>query len=124
MIIGVRIRIVGVESGTAQAGNHTLWHHHFDDAEVLGMRPACAQALAHNLLEGEAEIATKQGVDARINGRIAIAQPEQDGEQNGWNALRTECPDDVHREKWHPAHDETAHNDACIKRNEFNPPIY
>lgn len=83
---------------------------------MLGVRPARAQALADDLLEGEAEIATKQGVDARIDGRIAITEPEEDGKENRWDALRTECAYHVHREKRHPTHDETADDNTWIGR--------
>ncbi len=81
---------------------------------MLGVRASSAQALADNLLEGEAEVPTEQGVDARINGGIAVAQPEEDGKEDRRDALRTERPYHVHREERHPANDETADNDALI----------
>ena len=111
MIVGVWIRIVRVK-GASKSSNHTLRYHHFDDAEVLGVRPPCAQTLADDLLEGVSKISAEKCVDARIDGRIAIAEPEQDGKQNRRDTLRTECPYNVHREERHPAHDETAHNDS------------
>ena len=83
------------------------------------MRPTCAQTLADNLLEGESKIATEQGVDARIDGRIAVAQPEEDGEENRRYAFRTERPYHVHGEERHPADDKTAHDNACINSRPF-----
>lgn len=76
------------------------------------MRTSRAQTLAHNLLEGVAEVATKHGVDARIDGRIAVAEPEENGEERRRNALRTECTHHVHGEEGHPAHDETSNDDS------------
>lgn len=98
---------------TGDASDHALRDHHLDDAEVLSVRTTSAEALADDLLEGEAEVAREQGVDARIDGRIAIAQPEEDGEEGRRDAFGTECPHDVHREEWHPAHDEATYNNPC-----------
>ena len=78
MIVDV-FRVVRVEGPASKASDHPRRHHHLDAAEMLGVRASGAQALAHDLLEGEAEVPTEQGVDARINGGIAVAQPEEDG---------------------------------------------
>lgn len=120
MIVGVRIRVVGVEGSAAQSGDHALRHHHLDDAEVLGVRASSAQTLADDLLEGVAEIAAEKGVDARVDGRVAIAQPKEDGEQHRRDALRTKRPHHVHREERHPAHDEPTHNNSLYNKIKIN----
>lgn len=82
---------------------------------MLGVRPPCAQTLADDLLEGEPEVATKEGVNTRIDGRVAVAQPEQDGEENRWDTLRAKCSDYVHGEERHPAHDESANDNTFFQ---------
>lgn len=71
-----------------------------------------AEALAHDLLEGEAEVFWEEGVDARINGRVTVAKPEEDGEEDRRDALGTERPHHVHREERHPTNDEPAYDDS------------
>lgn len=106
------LRVVGVERGAAESRDHALRHHHLDARQVLGVRASRAQALAHDLLEREAEVAAEQRVDARIDRRVAVAEPEEHREQHGRDALRTERPHHVHGEERRPAHDEPAHDDA------------
>jgi len=80
---------------------------------------ASAEALAHDLLEGEAEVFREEGVDARINGRITVAKPEKDGEEDRRDALGTERPHHVHREERHPTNDEPAYDDSYqMKENQ------
>ena len=76
------------------------------------MRFPRAQAEADDLVEGVAKVLAEQGVDARIDGRIAVAQPEEYGEEQRRDAVVTEGPYDVHGEEGQPAADETAHDDA------------
>ena len=71
-----------------------------------------AETVAEDLLEGEAKVFAEQGVDARIDGRIAVAQPEEDGEEHRRDALGAEGPHHVHGEERHPAADESAHDDT------------
>jgi len=71
-----------------------------------------AQTLAENLLESEAEILAEEGVDAGIDGRVAVAQPEEDGKEHRRDALFAEGADDVHGEERHPAADESADDDS------------
>ena len=70
------------------------------------------QTLAQDLLEGEAKVSAEEGVDARVDGWVAVAQPEEDREQHGRDALRTKGPHHVHREERHPAHNESTHDDT------------
>ena len=89
-----------------------VWvRRHLLDARVaVGLLGA--QALAQNLLESEAEVLAEQSVDARVDGRVAVAQPEEDGEEDRRDALFAEGPDDVHSEERHPAAYESADDDA------------
>lgn len=118
-VLGV-VRPEVVHSGNAS--DDSLRDHHLDDAEVLGVRSASAEALAHDLVEGEAEVPAEEGVDAGINGGVAVAEPEEDGEEDGGDALRAEGPHHVHREEGHPAHDEPSHDDPCkrVTQRSFN----
>ena len=45
-------------------------------APVAGVRLARAQTPAHDHLEGEAKVLAEHGVDARVDGRVAVAEPE------------------------------------------------
>ena len=82
------------------------------DTLLVDVRLFSAQALAQDLLKGEAEILAEECVDARVDGRVAVAQPEENREQDGRDALRTECAHHIHREEGHPATNESAHDDA------------
>lgn len=71
-----------------------------------------AEHAAQQILEGVPEVAREQRIDQRIDRGIAVAQPEQHGEQQRLNAFRAEATHQVHGEEWQPAQDEQAHNDG------------
>lgn len=74
------------------------------------IRSLLAQAVADDLLEGEAEVLAEQRVDARVYGRVAVAQPEQHAEHRRVDASGAERAHQVHREERQPAQDEAAHD--------------
>jgi len=73
---------------------------------VTGRRPTAPPA--YDPLEREPEVLAEQRVDHRVDGAVAVAQPEHDGEQGGLYARRAKSPYQVHGEEWQPTHDETA----------------
>lgn len=81
-------------------------------ASAQRVRSLLAEAVADDLLEGEAEVLAEEGVDAGIYRGVAVAQPEQDAEDRRVDAVRAERTHQVHREEGQPAHDEAAHYDA------------
>ena len=74
--------------------------------------PLVAQAAADDALEGEPEVVAEQRVQAGVDGRVAVAQPEEDREDQRVDALDAERAHHVHREEGQPAQDEPAHDDA------------
>jgi len=54
---------------------------------------------AYDPLEREPEVLAEQRVNHGIDGAVAVAQPEHDGEQGGLYARRAESPDQVHGEE-------------------------
>lgn len=84
---------------------------------LVGIQLASVEAIgahtfAYDFGECQAKFLGEQGIDERIDGRIAVAQPEENGEQQWLNAGWTECAYQVHGEKWCPAQNEAAHNDG------------
>lgn len=75
-------------------------------------RPLVAQAAADDALEREPEVVAEQRVQAGVDGRVAVAQPEEDREDQRVDALDAERAHHVHREERQPAQDEAAHDDA------------
>lgn len=75
-----------------------------------GRAPAAPPA--YNALEREPEVLAEQRVDHRVDGAVAVAQPEHDGEQCGLYARGAERAHQVHGEERQPAHDEAPHDDA------------
>lgn len=73
--------------------------------------PASGTA-AQQLLEGEPEVLAEESVDAGVERRVAVAQPEEDGEEERGDALGAERPDHVDGEEGQPAHDEASNDDA------------
>lgn len=71
-----------------------------------------AEELAENFLERIAELSREHRVDEGVDGGVAVAQPEDDGEGQGGDAFLTESSDKVHGEEGEPATDEAANNDA------------
>jgi len=91
--------VVGDGETAAQAGRR-----------VAGGRPTAPPA--YDPLEREPEVLAEQRVDHRVDGAVAVAQPEHDGEQSGLYARGAKSPYQVHGEERQPAHDETADDNA------------
>lgn len=64
---------------------------------VAGGRPTAPPA--YDPLEREPEVLAEQRVDHGVDGAVAVAQPEHDGEQGRLYARRAESPDQVHGEE-------------------------
>jgi len=80
-----------------------------------------ANASAHYPLEGDPELVGEQGIDHRIDGRVAVAQPEEHREDRGLDAVLAEGPYQIHGEEGQPADDEAAHDDGqCLGRLGFH----
>lgn len=73
--------------------------------------PALAEARADDALEREPEVLGEERVDQRIDGAVAVAQPEEHGEEERGDALLAERADEVHGEEGQPAEDEAADDD-------------
>jgi len=72
-------------------------------------------AAAQELLERVAEVARTQAVDERIRCRVAVAEPEENVEENLGRTLATERLGQVDGEERRPADDETTDDDAdCL----------
>ena len=69
-------------------------------------------AAAQELLERVAEVLGAQSVDERIVGRVAVAEPEEDAEQERRGAVSTERLGEIDGEERSPADHETADDDA------------
>jgi len=57
---------------------------------VTQRRLGASVAAAQELLERVAEVLGAQSVDERVGGRVAVAEPEEDGKQERRSALPTE----------------------------------
>ena len=71
-----------------------------------------AEQPAEDLLESAAKFSREHGVDERVDGGVAVAQPEDGGEDERRNAVLAEGRDQVHGEEGKPADDEAADDDA------------
>jgi len=58
------------------------------------------------------ELAVEGRIDKRIESRVAVAEPEDDGKQAVWNVEVEEQGEWVDGEKRKPASDERCHDDA------------
>lgn len=86
-------------------------------APAQRVRSLLAEAVADYLLEGETKVLAEEGVDAGIDGGVAVAQPEEYTEYRRMNAVRAKSSHEVHREERQPAEDETTHDYAkCLGR--------
>lgn len=65
-----------------------------------------------NFLKYSPKVFRKQRIDERVNGRIAVPQPEQHGKEDGLDTFAAKGTNEVHTEEWKPAEDETADYDA------------
>ena len=71
-----------------------------------------AEHFTDDFLECASKVPRESGIDKGIDGRIAVAQPEDDAKCQFGNAIGAESRHQVHGEKGEPATDETAHDDA------------
>jgi hypothetical protein len=80
-----------------------------DHAKRCGIDVAAGtETLVDDFLEGEPEVSREEGVDDRIDGRVAVAQPEQDGKDQVRDAVLAERPHQVDGEEGQPTEDEAA----------------
>jgi len=78
---------------------------------------AGAEAATDDALEGEAKVLGEERIDHGIHRRVAVAQPEEDREEQRINAVLAEWPYNIHREERTPAEDEHADdNGQCLGR--------
>lgn len=85
-------------------------HEH---ASPIGLVPdPLAEKPAENFLESSSKFSGKHCVDERVDGGVAVTQPEDDGEDEGRDAVFAERRHQVHREKGEPTQDEAADDDA------------
>ena len=85
---------------------------HKDASPVRLVVDFSAKESAQDLLESSAKFSREHGVDERVNGGVAVPEPEDDGEDERGNALFTEGSHKVHGEEGEPAENETADDDA------------
>lgn len=98
-----------------QPDGHRLWREgqpHPGQCSAFGRGRAVAQELAQDLLEGVPELPGEHGVDEGVDGRVAVAQPEDDGEGERGDAFVAEGRDQVHGEEGAPAANEAANDDS------------
>ena len=88
---------------------HRLQHSHHPAVGLARQRAARARKLAAQKAgERVAEVARAESVDERVDGRVAVAEPEKDVEYNRRRAVATKRSGEVDGEERSPAHDETA----------------
>lgn len=71
-----------------------------------GSSSRAAEALTNDALEGEPKVLGEERIDHGIHGRVAVAQPEDDGEHGGVDAITAKRSNYVDREERQPADDE------------------
>lgn len=68
-----------------------------------------AEAPTNDALECKPEVLGEECIDHRVDGRVAVAQPEDDRKDSGIDTIAAECPDYIHSEEGKPAQDEESH---------------
>lgn len=104
----VGVAVVGVETTRVGALRRHFAARSQLAARVLVARvrldgALVAQAAADDALEGEPEVVAEQRVQTGVDGRVAVAQPEEDREDQRVDALDAERAHHVHGEEWQPA---------------------
>ena len=66
--------------------------------------------------EGASEVVVEDGVDDRVERRVAVAGPEHDCEDEVWDGEAEEGGEEVGAEEGQPARHERQHDDAQHKR--------
>lgn len=78
---------------------------------------ATAEAAADDALERESEVLREERIDHGIHSGVAVAEPEDDREDGGIDAVTAEGPDHVDGEEGQPAEDEqTDDNGQSFRR--------
>ena len=62
--------------------------------------------------EGVAKVVRTERVNKRVDGRVAVSEPEEDAEDDRRRAVLAERAENIDGEERRPAKDETADNDA------------
>lgn len=75
------------------------------------------KGLAQDLVEGSAEVLVKDGVDDRVEGAVAVANPEEELEERVRDLARlpADSVQTVAEEKWEPADHKHAHDHSQDK---------
>ena len=103
---GVRRRYTG--GARDYLHGHRLQDAHHPAVSLAGQRATRSREIAaQEAVESVAEVARTESVDERIDGRVAVAEPEEDVEHHLRGTVTTERSSQVHGEEWSPAHDET-----------------
>lgn len=80
--------------------------------EEIDFEPLPAETAHDDSLERLPEVTGEESVDERIDGRVAVAKPEENGEQCVVDAVIAEGPGEVHGEEGQPADDEAPNDDG------------
>lgn len=70
-----------------------------------------AKESTQDLLESSAKFSREHGVNERVDGGVAVPEPEDDGENERGNAFFAERSHKVHGEEGKPAENETSNDD-------------
>ena len=73
---------------------------------------SAAQQLANDFLKSAPKVPGEGGVNEGVDGRVAVAEPKDDGKCHFGNTVIAESRDEVHGEKGKPTADETSHDDT------------
>lgn len=76
------------------------------------LRSALVSTAPQQLLERVAEVLGAESVDERVDGRVAVAKPEEDREDPVGSTVSAEGSQQINGEEWTPAEDETPDDDA------------
>lgn len=100
-------------------------HYNHYHIIIIAARPQrCSEPLSstapptpeENALEGPAEVSVEDGVDDGVERRVAVADPEEDGEDEHGDAAHAEGRGDVEDEEGQPAQNERRHHQAQHQR--------
>ena len=73
---------------------------------------SAAQQLANDFLKSAPKVPGEGGVNEGVDGRVAVAEPKDDGKCHFGNAVIAESRDEVHGEKGEPTTDKTSYDDT------------
>lgn len=110
----------GVREGRPLAGTFVGREVGTVGSEVRGAADA-----DDDLLECVPKVPRKERVDDGIYRRVAVAQPEQNREDDVGRAAVAKGAQQVHGKEGQPAHDESAHNNGqCLGRFRLHPEAF